>query len=142
MREQALIRPAVRSFPSQQIAAKHGFKVIDDVHEPAQFSAKDLKYASLLNKNREYRCNDKMCNMAIRPTVNLGLIDGESILKCQQDIPHAIRPNVIFLMGTRLSDSNGCLAVGYLYCCKIVWNIGFRVLDHDLQVLYSLANCE
>ena len=138
-------KPARRSHPSDAIAAKHGYTVVDgeDV-EPSQFQVKDIEYIDFLKGNDPYS-GGGMRWYASRLKANLGLVDGIYILEHQDEIPEEMQYRYIMLPGTLLRDSTGgSVGIAYLYQHgnSKQWVMGFRWPKHRWEAYCRLARCK
>lgn len=119
------------SHPSDAIAAKHGYTVVEDV-EPSLGAMKDVVAVAFTKLGETSISGKEMRKRAVELNANAGMVDGQNVLDNLDEVSPEIREisdRYIWLTGTLLSHPNGNLYIACLVRCEGRWKMGFLWLD-------------
>lgn len=140
---QAIVAGMRRSFPSKDIAAKHGYEVVQDVAAPTDFQVKNLKFIPFMKAGDPlFIDGDTMWSRAVELRGNFGLCDAPRLLDQQADIPVELHDKYIILAGTKLRGLSGVLYVAYLYWDGKQWYLDFLRIDYAWGEGGRLPRCK
>jgi hypothetical protein len=115
---------------SAEIAAIHGFTVIEDV-EPSKFNVRDLVLVPFLKEGETGVKGRIMRERAVGLEANLGLVDAQSILNHEDQIYVGMRRMKPVFSGTLLRDQNNKPCVAYMHFDGS-WNLCFASIDYGV----------